>query len=620
MDHRERRAAGEQAKADIKADMESLALTVEPALCEAVLAHLRAGRYLDAQLCCQRALEARPEHPDLLHLMALVCFNAQQFDHAVEWASRAIRKDPTPAYLTTLGTALLNLSRHDDALKVFDKAVQLKPDDPGLWSNLGDALIQAGRPADAASCLARALQIDPRRWDGAYKTGILLRELGRFDEALVCFDACERLQGGHAPTLHLRALVLDALGRYEDSLRDNRRANELDPGNAYICNCLGHNLMQLDRHDEALSWFDRALAVRPAFVEALNNKAFSLARLHRFDEAFAVYASAKAADPNNAITDWNVALLQMLTGNFADGWAGREARWRIPERAQEYPTWWGPMWLGEQSVAGKTVVVRQDEGLGDAIQFARYVPMLASLGARVVLVVDPALCPLLSRLRGVAQCLPRLPSTVVPPFDFHVAIDSLPLAFKTTLDSIPAERSYLPPPDAERVQAWESRLGPHERLRVGLVWSGNPKNLTDRSRSMPLQMMSGILDVDAMFVSLQKDLRPQDADILRTRKEIIDDSGDLIDFSETAALVSCLDLVITVDTSVAHLAAALGRPTWILLPYNPDFRWMLNRDDSPWYPSVRLFRQSESRDYASVIERVRTELALVAAKHRSRIS
>jgi hypothetical protein len=304
----------------------------------------------------------------------------------------------------------------------------------------------------------------------------------------------------------------------------------------------------------------------------------------------------------------------MLTGNFRDGWAGREARWRIPSVAHDYPTSWGPMWLGEQSVAGKTVVVRQDEGLGDAIQFARYVPMLASRGARVILIVDQALCSLLSRLEGVSQCLPRSPSTVLPPFDFHIAIGSLPLAFGTLLNSVPAEAAYLPPPDAERVQAWESRLGPHQRLRVGLVWAGHPKNTNDHNRSMPLQMMSPLLDVDAMFVSLQKNPRPRDQESLRDRPDIVDLTADLTDFTETAALVSCLDLVITVDTSVAHLAAALGRPTWILLPWNPDYRWLLGRDDSPWYPSVRLFRQTTAGDFAGVISSVRTELSVLVEK------
>jgi tetratricopeptide (TPR) repeat protein len=605
MNRRERRASGKQARSNLR----NLGLTVEPALCEAVLGHMRSGRYLDAQLSCHRTLEAYPEHPELLHLMALVCLNAKQFDHAVEWASRAIRNDPKPAYLTTLGTALLHLRRHDDALKVFDKAVQLEPDDPGLWSNLGEALIEAGRLADALACFSRALQIDPDHSNAAYKSGMLLREQGRLDQALACFDTCDRLQADHAPTLHLRALVLDALGRFEESLRDNRRANELDPDNPYVCNCLGHNLMHLGRDDEALPWFDRALQIRPAFVEVLNNKAFSLARLHRFDEAFAAYASSKAADPNHAGTDWNLALLQLLTGDFRDGWAGRETRWRIAALVKDYPTSWGTMWLGKESVAGKTVVVRQDERLGDAIQFARYVPMLARRGARMILMVDGLLCPLLSRLEGVSQCLPKLPGGAAPPFDFHVAIDSLPLAFGTMLDTIPAEAAYLPPPAAERAQAWERRLGAHERLRIGLAWSGNPDHTNDRNRSMPIEMMSPLLDVDATFVSLQKNPRPRDALFLRERPEIVDHTGDLCDFAETAALVSCLDLVITVDTSVAHLAAALGRPTWILLPRNPDFRWLLDRDDSPWYPTARLFRQGATREYGSVIERIRTELA-----------
>jgi hypothetical protein len=230
----------------------------------------------------------------------------------------------------------------------------------------------------------------------------------------------------------------------------------------------------------------------------------------------------------------------------------------------------------------------------------------------VILVVDPPLCLLLSGLNGVSQCRPKLPETRLPPFDFHIPIDSLPLIFGTRLDSIPAAEFYLPPPDADRVRAWENRLGPHERLRVGLVWSGNPKHINDRNRSMPLQVMSPLLDVDAMFVSLQREARPHDADVLRERTEIIDHSRDLTDFVETAALVSCLDLVVAVDTSVAHLAAALGRPTWILLPSNPDFRWMLNRNDSPWYPTVRLFRQSRTREYESVIERVRAELEAMA--------
>jgi hypothetical protein len=233
--------------------------------------------------------------------------------------------------------------------------------------------------------------------------------------------------------------------------------------------------------------------------------------------------------------------------------------------------------------------------------------MLAARGARVILVVEEALRTLLSSLSGVSQCLPTS-AGALPAFDVHCPMSSLPLAFGTRLDTIPAATSYLPPPAKARVDAWEARLGRHDKLRVGLVWSGSLGHRNDHNRSISLRAMAPILDVDANFVSLQKDPRAADRAVLLERTDIIELSADLADFSETAALVCCLDLVITVDTSVAHLAAALGCPTWILLPWTPDYRWLLDRDDSPWYPTMRLFRQTETRDYASVLDRVRTEL------------
>jgi hypothetical protein len=240
--------------------------------------------------------------------------------------------------------------------------------------------------------------------------------------------------------------------------------------------------------------------------------------------------------------------------------------------------------------------------------------MVAARGARVILAVQDALYPLMSGLTGVSHCLPL--SDVRLPFDMYCAISSLPLAFGTTLETIPSATPYLPSCAESRLQVWERRLGSHDRLRVGLVWSGNPQHKNDHNRSIPLHMLAQILDIDATFVSLQKDVRPDDEATLLERTEIADLTGHLADFTETAALVSCLDLVITVDTSVAHLAGAMGRPTWILLPYTPDYRWMLDRNDSPWYPTVRLFRQDEKREYRSVLDRVRTELAAQVAKFR----
>jgi hypothetical protein len=300
-------------------------------------------------------------------------------------------------------------------------------------------------------------------------------------------------------------------------------------------------------------------------------------------------------------------------GDFEAGWPRREARWNSKLCPDIYPKFSEPIWLGKEPVEGKTVLVHVDEGLGDTIQFVRYVPMLAARGARVILVVAKALHALLSGFPGASECL--MVADKLPPFDMHCPICSLPLAFGTRLDTIPSATSYLPTPPPERRKAWEGRLGPRNRLRIGLVWSGSPKHANDLNRSLSLQTLSCILDVEATFISLQKDPRPADKAVLEQRPDIVDLADHLADFAETAALVSCLDLVITVDTSVAHLAGALGCPTWILLPYVPDYRWMLDRDDSPWYSSVRLFRQSVTRDYQSVLHGVRGELlALIASQ------
>ncbi len=583
----------------------------------AALGEVLGGRPLEALVHCQQALAIDPENPETMNLVGIVYTEAKQFDHAVEWASRAIRKQPKPAYLTTLGIALQKLRRYDDALKAFDKAVQLKPDEAEPWWHMGNVLIEAGRSSEALLCLEHTLRLNPQHSDAAYQAGHILHGLGRFEEALAYLDRSAELRPDHALTLHMRALALKELNRLEEALANNQRAIELDDANADACNNMGAVLGALGRFEEALSWYDRALAIEPNAVRTLLNKGGALVELRRLDEAMMAYDRAVAVDPTYHEALWDRTVLQLQTGNLA-GWKGREiARSLFPDLAAAYPKFSAPIWRGEEPIAGKTIIVCQDQGLGDVIHFARYVPMLASRSARVILVVDPPLCPLLSALSGVSQCLPKLAETQLPQFDFHIPIDSLPLAFGTRLDSIPASKSYLPSPDADRLQVWENRLGPYERLRVGLVWSGNPKHTNDRNRSMPLQMMSPLLDLDAMFVSLQKDVKPQDADFLRERTDIVDHSADLTDFAETAALVSCLDLVITVDTSIAHLAAALGRPTWILLPRNPDFRWMLDRDDSPWYPTVRLFRQSRTRDYASVIERVRPELAALVENRKT---
>jgi tetratricopeptide (TPR) repeat protein len=609
MNRQERRAAGRKSQARGPAS--------PAALYEAGLRHLRAEQYLDAQICCQQALAMDSNHADSLNLMGMLSLQAKQYDHAVEWVARALRQDPKPEYLVTLGCALQNQGRLEEALKAFDKAVQLKPEVAELWKNLGNILLALERPAEALLSFQRILTLDPRHWEAANKSALLLHQLERFEEAVKHFDLCDQLRPDHVLTLRARTRSLRDLNRLEEALQDIQRACALDPNDADACNSMGDILARLPhRQEEALQWFDRALELQPDLIQALTNKAVVFGQCHRFEEAVAIYHRLQSLDPDNAEVEMGLGHLNLLLGNFESGWAGHEARRKIRSFSAPYPKFSQPLWLGKEAIDGKTILVHVDEGFGDTIQFARYVPMLAARGARVILVVDGPAYALLSGLAGVAQCLP-FPATTLPAFDFHCPLSSLPLAFGTRLDTIPSGLSYLPAPAESRVQAWENRLGPHDRLRVGLVWSGNPKHRNDHNRPIPLRTLSRILDADATFVSLQKDPRPADREALLELPGIIDVTADLTDFAETAALLRCLDLVITVDTSVAHLAGALGCPTWILLPHRPDWRWLLGRDDSPWYPTIRLFRQPKPSDYNSVVDRVRAELTAMISNRES---
>lgn len=582
-------------------------------LYEAGLEHMQAGRLLDAQGCCRDALTLDANHADALHLMGLLCFRAQQYDHAVEWMSRAIRQNAKPEYLSNLGTTLACQGRHEEALNTFDRAIQLRPDDGELWMNLGKALLDLNRQADALLAFQHVLKLSPRHWDAANRAGLLLHGLDRVEEALSCFDLCDQIRPNEVPTLYTRGRMLMELARFEEALVVNERALALDPTVPDVCDSIGVIFQRQNQFEEALRWFDRALQLQPNFIPALMDKATLLGEVRRFDESFELYALLKTIDSQNADAEWNLSLARLLTGNFEAGWAGREARWRIPSLPNPPLKVSQPRWYGDAPIEGKTILVWPDEGLGDTIQFVRYVPMLAELGARVVLLVQGEVVPLLSALPGISQCVSSsAPSRLA--FDLHCPLGSLPLAFGTRLETIPTQTTYLPLPSDARRSIWEDRLGPRTKLRVGLVWSGNPKHRNDHNRSISLGTFSSVLDTDVLFVSLQKDPRPDDKAILAERSDILDHTEYLTDFVETAALISCLDLVITVDTSVAHLSGALGCPTWVLLPYTPDWRWLLDRDDSPWYPSMRLFRQSKTRDYGEVLERVRGELLrLIAA-------
>lgn len=617
-------------------------------LCAAALRLLQAGQFREAETACLRALKLDAGFADALETMGRVCLALGRADQAIEWFARAITQDPAVStYFTGLGEALVARGRRDEAIKSYDRALQLRSDDIDSWDRLSELLQQQGRLGEAALACDRLLQLVPERaptwrrlgevlkaegrtdeaalsfdeaWkfaphdtDAANQAGLIHFDAGRYDEAVIRFDRSLALKPDQAGVLCLKAISLRRLRRYDEALPCAERARALTPQDPDIANSLGCILQNLGRHPEALAAFDAAIAMRPGFADFHNHRGTSLAEMHRFDEAFASFARATALNPELADAHWNAALFHLLTGNFEAGWAAREWGRKcravgFVERSFEAPLWLAdaplwlaepPLWLAEAPLAGKTILLHSDEGLGDTIQFCRYATMVADLGARVLIETDAVLQPLLAGLDGVAQCLAR-DIDPLPPIDYHCPLSSLPLAFATKLDTIPAKPSYLAAP-ADRIGAWEQRLDGHDRLRVGLVWSGNPAHLNDHNRSLPFARLAPLLACDARFISLQKDPRAADRAALAARPEVVDLTADLGDFVDTAALISCLDLVITVDTSVAHLSAALGKPTWIMLPFTPDYRWLLGRDDSPWYPSVRLFRQDDSRDYGTVV-------------------
>lgn len=577
------------------------------ALFEAGLRLLQTGQLVEAEKCGRQALAIDSGHADSLHLMGLLCLLSKHFDLAVEWFAQAIQiKSDVADYFFNLAVALQHQGRIDDAIKSYDRGLTLNGDFAEGWYRLAQLLLQQGRRDEASLTIDQAIKTNPRYLEAVNASALLHFDAGSYDAAIARFDQSLQIKPGDPGAFHLRGVARLRLKRFDEAHADIARALELAPDHPEVTTNLGLVLQRTGRHEEAMVYFDRALALKPDLADAFNHRGTSLQDLHRFDEALANFECAVAVKADYADAHWNAALLRLLLGDFAKGWAGRE--WGRKCKAVGFVDrrFAQPLWLGEEQLKDKTILLHSDEGLGDTIQFSRYAPLVAATGARVILEVQDLLHPLLTGIEGVALCQPKSASRL-PDFDLHCPLSSLPLALGTRLETIPPAPALPPPPEA-LVQTWQARLGPHEKLRVGLVWSGNPAHGNDRNRSIPLRMLSVLLDIDASFVSLQKDPRPDDAAVLRAHPKILDPTEHFTDFVQTAALISCLDLVITVDTSVAHLSGALRRPTWILLPFTPDYRWLLGRDDSPWYPTVRLFRQTAPRDYASVLERVREEL------------
>jgi tetratricopeptide (TPR) repeat protein len=497
--------------------------------------------------------------------------------------------------------ALHQGGRLAEAEQMYRNILAAAPDHFDAIHLLGVILLQRGRHIEGEQLIARALQINPNDPDAHNNRGTALKNLRRFEEALSSYADALALRPNFAEAFSNRGVALYELKRYDEALASHDRALALRPDHVEALSNRGDTLHKLERYDDALASYARALALRPDYVEALSNRGNTFAKLQRFDEALASFERAIALKPDYAEAHFNRSLVLLLTGNYADGWD--EYEWRLKGgmkdlRPRQFAC---PQWQG-QDVTGKTIFLHPDQGYGDLIQFCRYVPLLAERGARVVLEVHKPLHVLMTSLPGAAQIVSS--GDPLPDFDVHCPLLSLPRVVGTRLQSIPSTIPYLRAP-AHALQHWKARLGPRDRPRIGICWAGNPNFRDDRDRSIGLSPMLPLLaNPDVQFFSLQRDLRTGDAAFLRSNPHITVLGQDIETFSDTAAIISAMDLVISSDTSVVHLAGALGKPIWILLQLVPDWRWLLEADHNPWYPTARLFRQDETRKWEGVIARV----------------
>jgi Tfp pilus assembly protein PilF len=429
--------------------------------------------------------------------------------------------------------------------------------------------------------------------------------MARFEEALASYDEALEIDPGNPEVLNRRGVALLELGHPQEALATFDRVLAVDPEHIDALGNRGNALLKLNRPQDALTSYDAALKIAPEHARLLTNRAHALRRLDRPHEALVSAARAAAGSPKFAEARFEESLARLTLGDLRNGWRAYEARWATGAFAAHRRNFTAPLWLGDKPLDGRTILLHAEQGFGDTIQFVRYAPAVAALGARVILEVQPELVGLLSQMAGVATIVPR--GEPLPWFDYHCPLMSLPFAVATELPTIPAATPYIAAA-ADRVAVWRERM-PARGPLVGIAWAGQRTHKNDSNRSMRLETLRPLLARSSIqFVSLQHELCGEDAAFLQGCPQLLDVGGQFRDFADTAAVISRLDRVIAVDSAVAHLAGALGKSLFLLLPLAADFRWMRERQDSPWYPTARLFRQPQFGDWASVVDALCKEL------------
>ncbi len=496
----------------------------------------------------------------------------------------------------------VHAGRFDAAAQLLKDVVEADPANGEALEGLGYIAAYRRDASLAADYFEQALAQLPFSQERLHHAATANQAAGRHARAVDLFEQILRMSPRNLEALFAVCMSLSELGEYERALQRLTHARAVHPGVWQIHYNLGRTLGLLGRFDEEIAEYRRAIEFKPDSAIAYVNLGVALRDQRQFGEALRAFKKALQIDPNDAGARTNRAQTNLLLGQYEHGW--REYEWRWRDGGQQHEFGVSP-WLGEAPLDGKTVLVHSEQGFGDTLQFVRFVPWLAAKGARVVLRVQDPLLPLLVGFPGAEVVIGQ--HDVVPPFDYHCPLMSLPHALKIHALPIPAE-PYLQADPILRAE-WRKRMAAEpRRARVGLAWSGSRGHVNDRLRSMRLADCAAFLDADACFVSLVKDVRECDQEALRSPARLLDVSGELATFADTAALIAELDLIVCVDTAVAHLAGALGKPVWLLLPHLPDWRWLLERADSPWYASTRLFRQPQRGDWASVAAQVRSAL------------
>ncbi len=598
------------------------------------------GQWEQVLDCLDQAIGIQPDHAPAHYTRGVALQEIGRPSDAVASYDHVLRLQPQYAQAwANRGIALKATQQVEAAIDSYTNAVQCNPQDAQSYYNRAISLQERKQHQAAVASYDLAIGLAPDFAPAHFNRGLALMEQSQWEACIAAFDQAIALAPDFADAYSNRAIALQAVGRLEAAVDSYGQAIGIQPLSAQAHNNLGVALKDLKRTAMAVARFDKAIAIHPAYYEAHNNQGNALREqrqtqvaiasyneairikpdyaqaysnrgiahkeLQQLDAALASYDQAIALEPGYADAYWNKGIALLLGGDFARGWPLYEWRHKALESTHPQRQFGQPLWLGQGGLQGKTLLLHSEQGLGDTLQFIRYAPLLAEQGARVVVELPRALMALLAGMQGVSQFIEQ--GQVLPAYDYHCPLLSLPLAFGTTLASIPAPAAYVRSLPSKRAQ-WAATLGAKTGLRIGIAWSGSTGHKNDHNRSITLAELLQHLPPGPQYVSLQKELREVDQATLQANPQLRHFGPDLVDFTDTAALCELMDVVVSVDTSVAHLSAALGQTTWVLLPYSPDWRWLLERSDSPWYPSAQLYRQDSSMRWAGVLQCLRDDV------------